>query len=72
MFKEELDFFIENQDALVRQYMGKALVIKGREIYAVYDTSLDAYLKIKRDELLGTVMIQMCLPGPEAYTTWIS
>ncbi|MHB8755972.1 MAG: hypothetical protein ACYC92_13610 [Candidatus Acidiferrales bacterium] len=72
MFAKELAFFIKNQDGLVKQHAGKALVIKGEELCAVYDTPLQAYLQVQRDQQLGTVMIQMCLPGPEAYTATIN
>ena len=71
MFAEELDFFIRNQDELVKKYEGKALVIKGHELCAVYDTPLDAYLQLQRDNLLGKAMIQVCQAGPEAYTATI-
>ncbi|SRR5260370_31027070 len=46
MFAQELNFFIRNQDELVRKYLGKALVIKGNELYAVYDTALEAYVQL--------------------------
>lgn len=71
MFAEELNFFIRNQDELVRKYLGKALVIKGNELYAVYDTALEAYVRLERDHELGKAMIQLCEPGPEAYTATI-
>jgi len=72
MFKEELDFFFKNQDSLVKQYAGKALVIKGKELCAVYSTPLEAYLQVQRDQQLGKVMIQLCVPGPDAYTVTIN
>lgn len=72
MFQEELDFFIKNQERLVRDYGGKALVIKGQEVCAVYNTALEAYLQVQRDKQLGNVMIQMCFPGPDAYTVTIN
>jgi hypothetical protein len=72
MFKEELDFFIRNQEELVKQYAGKALVIKGSEVSAVHETPLEAYIQVQRDQQLGKVMIQVCLPGPDAYTVTIN
>jgi hypothetical protein len=72
MFKEELEFFIKNQAELVKQYSGKALVIKGAELRAVYNTPLEAYLQLQHDEMLGKAMIQVCAPGPEAYTVTIN
>lgn len=72
MFKDELDFFIRNQEGLVKQYAGKALVIKGNEILAVHDTPLAAYMQVQQDKQLGEVMIQVCAPGPDAYTVTIN
>lgn len=72
MFAEELDFFIKNQEDFVKRYSGKALVIKGKELCAVYNTPLEAYLQVERDNQLGKVMIQVCLPGPDAYTATIN
>jgi hypothetical protein len=72
MFKRELNFFIKNQERLVKQYPGKALAIKGTEVLGVYDSPLQAYLEAQRKRQLGSVMIQVCLPGPEAYTVTVN
>jgi hypothetical protein len=71
MFTEELNFFIKNQDDLVKQYLGKTLVIKGSKLCAVFDSPLQAYVQLERDKELGKAMIQVCQPGPEAYTATI-
>ena len=71
MFTEELNFFIKNQDDLVKKYAGKTLVIKGNELCAVFDSPLQAYVQLERDNQLGKAMIQVCQPGPEAYTATI-
>ena len=68
MFKDELDFFIANQDQLVKQHEGKVLVIKGHEVLGVYDTALQAYIEAQKQYPLGTFMIQPCEPGPDAYS----
>jgi hypothetical protein len=72
MFKEEFDFFIRNQDRLVKQHPGKALAIQGEDVLGVYDSPLEAYLEMQRKRQLGKVMIQVCVPGPEAYTVTIN
>ena len=72
MFTEELNFFIKNQDNLVKQYAGKALVIKGNELCGMYDTPLEAYIQLQRDDQLGKAMIQMCQPGPAAYSATLN
>lgn len=70
--QQQLAYFIEHQDELVRLYNGKVLVIKELEVVGVYDTALQAYLEAKRLHPLGTFMIQPCQPGPEAYTVTIT
>jgi hypothetical protein len=72
MFKEELDYFIDNQEGLVKQYRGKVLVIKGHEVVGAYDTALEAYLAALKRHAPGTFMIQPCEPGPQAYTVMMS
>jgi hypothetical protein len=72
MFQQEMNFFKENQNALVGQYRGKILVIKGDEIFGVFNTTLDAYNEALKNFKAGTFMIQPCEPGPEAYTVNIS
>ncbi len=71
MFKEELDYFIENQEKLLKEYNGKALIIKGRKVIGTFDSVLEAYLHAKTIYKPGTFMIQECTPGPQAYTVTI-
>jgi len=56
----------------VKEHPGKALAIRGEEVLGVFDSPLDAYLEVQRNQQLGTVMIQVCTPGPEAYTVTIN
>lgn len=72
MFEKELSFFVTNQNRLFEQYPGKVLTIKGDQIVDVFDSPLEAYIAAERSNLLGSVMIQICLPGPEAYTVTIN
>jgi len=71
-FSEELDFFISNQENLVKDYQGKCLAIKGKTILGVYPDPLSAYIETIKDHPAGTFMIQPCDPGPEAYTVIIT
>jgi hypothetical protein len=72
MFEKELNYFIKNQDSLVKKHRGKVLTIQGEKVIDVSDTPLDAYLKAEREHQLGQVMLQMCEPGAGAYTATIS
>ena len=71
MFEKELQFFIDNQDELVRKHCGKVLVLKGQVVVGVYRDTLEAYFGAQKEHKLGTFMIQQCEPGPEAYTVSI-
>lgn len=72
MFEQEMVFFKENQDTLVHKYKGKVLVIVGKEVFGVFNNTIDAYKEATRNFEPGTFMIQPCMPGPEAYTVTIS
>lgn len=71
-FSEELDFFIANQENLVKDFQGKFLVLKGQKVLGVYLDPLSAYIETQKEHPLGSFMIQPCVPGPEAYTVTIS
>jgi len=43
MFKNELQYYIQNKDELVQNYENRFLVIKGKELLGAYDTEKDAY-----------------------------
>lgn len=72
MFEKELTYFIEHQKELVQKHEGKTLAIKGESIVGVYDSPLDAYLKLEENHELGKVMLQPCQKGASAYTATIS
>ena len=66
--EEQLDYFIANQDELVRKHRGKVLVLRDREVVGVFNTALEAYLDAEARYEAGTYAIQECVAGPEAYT----
>ncbi|MHB0876265.1 MAG: hypothetical protein ACYC5O_09500 [Anaerolineae bacterium] len=72
MFETELRYFVTHQAELVNAHRGKALMIMDEAVVGVYDSMLEAYLEAKRTQRIGSVMIQPCEPGPEAYTVTIS
>jgi hypothetical protein len=69
---DELQYFIDHQEELLKRYSGKVLVIKGQKVVGAYDTQLEAYIRAQQDHELGTFLIQPCRPGPEAYTVTLS
>lgn len=64
----EHDWFVKNQDELVKQYDGKVLVIYKQQVVGVYDDTLSAYLDAKSRFIPGTFMVQECIAGQDAYT----
>lgn len=71
MLVNELNFFIRNQEELVKNYRGKVLVIQGDQIIATYGNHVDAYFETIKTHAPGTFAIQHCEAGPEAYTVTI-
>ena len=72
MLKDELDYFIANQDRLVTQYRGQILAIKDQKVLGAFASYLDAYREMIKNHQPGTFALQRCEPGPEAYTVTIS
>lgn len=72
MFETELQFFIENQEDLLKHYRGSVLVIREREVFGAFPSAIEAYLAAREQLPAGTYMIQPCQPGPAAYTVSIS
>jgi hypothetical protein len=68
MLEKEFKYYLDNQEKLVKEYLGKFLVIKDSSIVGVYDSELDAYQTSVKDYELGTFLIQECTPGEESYT----
>jgi hypothetical protein len=69
--KKNLEWYIANQDELVKQYNGKVLLIKDCELIAAYATMEEAYLAATKRFELGTFTLQPCASGPESYTVTI-
>lgn len=72
MLHDELQYFIDNQEALLKRYEGKVLVIKSQAVIGEYDSVIEAYLEVQETHELGTFLIQKCEPGPGAYTVTVS
>jgi len=65
---EQFDFYLENQEELVKQYDGKYIVIKDRKVLGAYDSEAQAIRETTREHALGTFIVQKCEAGSEAYT----
>ncbi len=68
MLKKEFQYYLDNQEELVKKHLAKFLVIKEQEVVAVYDTKQEAYDEATSKYELGTFLIQHCLPGSLSHT----
>lgn len=71
-FSKELDYFIKNQEILVKKYQGRILVLRNQSVVDSFPDYFSAYLGAQRKYPLGTFMLQQCIPGEEAYTVTIN
>lgn len=66
--ENEFEYYLENQEELVRKYNGKILVIKDRSVVGVYDSEPEAIEAATKLYELGTFLVQKCEPGQESVT----
>jgi hypothetical protein len=53
---------------LVKLYDGKHLVIKNKKVIGAYDSDAEAIETARKNHQIGTYIVQLCTPGPDAYT----
>jgi hypothetical protein len=68
MLQKEFQWYLDNQNELVKQYENKFLVIKDCSIVGVYDKEPEALFDAQKKYKAGTYIIQFCSPGEAAYT----
>jgi len=66
--QKEFNYYVANQDEIVKQYQGKQVVIKGEEIIGHYEDMMQAIKETMKTHALGTFMVHPCEPGEENYT----
>jgi hypothetical protein len=64
----EFDFYLENQDDLVKKYNGKYIVIKNNVVIGAYSSDIEALTETSKTHEMGTFLIQHCSPGENDYT----
>jgi len=68
MLDKEFQYYLDNQNNLVKKYDGRYVVIVGEKVvgdYADYSQVLSHSLKKYE---MGTFLIQKCFPGDKDYT----
>ncbi len=68
MLEKEFKYYLANQSELVKEYLGKFLVIKGESVVGAFGSEIEAYNDSAKKYELGTFLIQECLPGKDNYT----
>ena len=66
--QREFDYYLAHQDELVRQHVGKFLVIKDGAVIGTYPDQVTAVMETQKHHALGTFLVQQALPGTGAYT----
>jgi hypothetical protein len=66
--EKEFNFYLKNQDALVKRYNGKFVVIKDDEVLGAYDNEVEAVKETSKKHEIGTFLVQKCEPGSDSYT----
>jgi len=67
--KEEFEYYKENQEKLVKQYNGKFIVIKNKQVLGAYEDTLIAVTETEKAGVeIGTFLVQKVEPGDDAYT----
>lgn len=66
--KRLFQYYLDNQDELVKKYDGKYLTIGDNGAIEAFDSENEAYVYGKEEFGLGNFLLQLCTKGQEAYT----
>jgi hypothetical protein len=66
--QREFEYYLANQEELVKQYSGKYLVIRDCQVIGAFDDELEAVRATSKKYPLGTFLVQKCEPGSDSYT----
>ena len=63
----EYQYYLSNQDELIKEYNEKVIVIKNQEVVGSFDNEEQAYFFAKEKFELGTFLIQRCSENEKTY-----
>jgi len=66
--EKEFQYFLDHQKELVKEYIGRFIVIKNKKVIGVYNTEGEAFTETQKKHELGSFLIQECKPGADVYT----
>jgi hypothetical protein len=62
----DFEWFIRNQDRLVKKYNGKVLAIRNKRVLGAFASAAAAINGVKYE--MGEFLVQRCVPGEKAYS----
>jgi hypothetical protein len=68
MLDKEFQYYLDNQNALVRKYDGRYIVIVGKKVVGDYDDYSQALSNSLKNYEMGAFLVQKCSPGEKDYT----
>ena len=68
MLEKELDYYLQNQSGLLRQYADRFLIIKDCEVKGHFGSSSEAYIWAASNFEVGSFQLQHCTPGASSHT----
>ena len=68
LLENELQYYLDHQEEIVRKHNGKCVVIKDSAVIGVDDDASSAVNKTVEKHELGTFLVQRVSPGTRDYT----
>lgn len=68
MLEKEFQYYLDNQEILLKKFQGRFIVIKNEKVIGDYSTEIDALMVTQENHEVGTFLIQKCTPGETDYT----
>lgn len=62
----EFEWFLAHKAELLKQYIGKFVVIRERQVIGAYDDEMQAVTETRKQHALGTFLVQKVEPGDAA------
>ena len=66
--RQEFDYYLANQEVLVKSYNGKYVVIREQKVIGAYSDELKAVTETQKHFPLGSFLVQKVEPGASAHT----
>jgi len=66
--RAEFEWYLDNQEDLLRRFEGRVLIIKEQALVGDYETDAEAVMAARREYEMGTFLVQRCSYGSADYT----